>query len=80
MYSVLASMDPPTNLSVVDLWIRNIQDIYQSRADVFEKLDPSKRADLLCEYNVGNSVINLAKSYILQNAWDRGQEVSIGMS
>lgn len=45
--------------------------------DAFQDLNPVQKANLLTELNVVNSVVNVSRSVILQNAWNNGQEVSV---
>ncbi len=42
-----------------------------------ELTDPNERLNRLCELNVLQQVDNIAHSNIVQNAWARGQELSI---
>lgn len=65
-------------LGLIDYWLRNIRDIYyahQAELDTIE--DETLRLRRLCELNVLQQVDNVARSNIVQNAWARGQELSI---
>ncbi len=42
-----------------------------------ETLDPVTRLDRLCELNVMAQVRNLAETTIVQDAWTRGQPLSL---
>lgn len=68
---VRASMD---NLfhGFVDNWLCNIKDVYckyQKELDIIESFD--KRADRLTELNVIEQVRNLAKTTVIQQAWNK---------
>src|SRR5689334_12043185 len=66
---VKASM---TNQSfgLIDKWLRNIKDVYRLHRDELELIEnEEKRADRLCELNVIEQVMNLAKTTIIQQAW-----------
>lgn len=62
---------------LVDHWLYPIKDIYRENHDELEALDDKARIDRLCELNVIEQVRNLAKTTIIQNAWDRGQQLAI---
>ena len=46
-------------------------------ADRLERLPKDKRLAALCELNVVHQVLNVAQSTVMQDAWSRGQEVSV---
>lgn len=63
---------------LVDHWLFPIKDIYRIHHDELESISNDKqRLDRLCELNVIEQVRNLAKTTIIQQAWDRGQELAI---
>ncbi|WP_417688632.1 carbonate dehydratase [Pseudidiomarina sp.] len=62
---------------LVDHWLYPIKDIYRDHHLELEALDEHARIDRLCELNVIEQVRNLAKTTIIQNAWERGQELAI---
>lgn len=65
-------------LGLIDYWLRNIRDVYYNNKEIIDQIsDPVERVDRLCELNVVQQVENLARSNIVQNAWARGQELSI---
>lgn len=65
-------------LGLIDYWLRNIRDVYYNNKEIMDELtDSDERIDRLCELNVVQQVENLARSNIVQNAWARGQELSI---
>ncbi|MES2672862.1 MAG: carbonate dehydratase [Pseudomonadota bacterium] len=65
-------------LGLIDYWLRNIRDVYFKNQAVMDELtDPNERLNRLCELNVLQQVDNIAHSNIVQNAWARGQELSI---
>lgn len=67
-----------TRLGLVDNWLRHIQDIMHKYEAVIERLpDHEARLDKLCELNVIEQVISVGETTIVQDAWDRGQEVAI---
>lgn len=63
---------------IVDYWIRNIRDVYYSNREELESIsDEDDRIDRLCELNVVQQVSNVAHTNIVQNAWKRGQELTL---
>lgn len=62
---------------LVDHWLYPIKDIYKEHRAELEQLDERERIDRLCELNVIEQVRNLAKTTIIQAAWDRGQQLKI---
>ncbi|WP_029132306.1 carbonate dehydratase [Sedimenticola selenatireducens] len=65
-------------LGLIDNWIRNIKDVYFSHQARFEScIDQEERIDILCELNVIQQVANLSHTTIVQDAWSRGQPLSV---
>ena len=62
---------------LIDNWLRHIKDIYRLYEAEFECLDTQQRFDQLCELNVVEQVANVCHTTIIQNAWKRGQDVSV---
>jgi carbonic anhydrase len=66
------------HLGLVDNWLRNIRDVY---ARFKEELDaiphPKDRYNRLVELNVYQQVLNVCHTTIVQEAWSRGQPLSI---
>jgi len=74
---VLAAMDDKRH-GLIDNWLRHIQDtasLYEDYLSTFA--DQEARFDKLCELNIIEQVINVAETTILQDAWAKGQEVSV---
>lgn len=65
-------------LGLVDNWLRHIQDVKQKHADRLAPLaDDRTRIDRLCELNVIEQVLNVCHTTVLQEAWNRGQQVTV---
>lgn len=63
---------------LVDHWLFPIKDIYREHKKELELItDSRERHNRLCELNVIEQVKNLVKTTIVQNAWERGQELTI---
>ncbi len=66
---VRASMSNTMN-GLVDQWLSHIKDVYHKNEATLEQIeDFDKRADRLTELNVIEQVRNLAKTTIVQSAW-----------
>jgi carbonic anhydrase len=65
-------------VGLVDNWLQHIRDIYYRYEERFEScLDQEERVDMLCEINVAEQVLNLCYTTMVQDAWSKGQELSI---
>lgn len=65
-----------TNLDykqVLNMWLRNIKDIYRLHRQEMEKLSEQEKVDKLIELTVKEQVLNLAKTSIIQKAWKQEQ-------
>lgn len=65
-------------LGLIDNWLRHIRDIYRKHQHELDALpQESRRLDRLCELNVLEQVNHVCETSIVQNAWARGQELSV---
>jgi carbonic anhydrase len=64
-------------LGLIDNWLRNIKDVYERSSLPTEDLSPQERTNRMCELNVAAQVNNVCHTTIVQDAWRRGQELSI---
>jgi carbonic anhydrase len=65
-------------LGLIDNWLRHVQDVETRHQAALARIaDPGKRCDRLCELNVIEGVANLCQTTIAQDAWARGQPLSI---
>ncbi|RMH68436.1 MAG: carbonate dehydratase [Gemmatimonadetes bacterium] len=63
---------------LVDNWLRHLQDVHKKYQTAFRKLDdPHRQCDLLCELNVIEQVMNVCHTTIVQDAWQRGQSLTV---
>nr|WP_293833125.1 carbonic anhydrase [uncultured Arsenicibacter sp.] len=64
----------PSNLGLIDNWIRNIKDVYAKyRPELDAISEEPKRFDRLVELSVQEQIYNLAKTAIVQAAWNSEQ-------
>jgi carbonic anhydrase len=63
---------------LIDNWLRHVQDVSAKYAEHLTCYrDEPARIDRLCELNVIAQVLNAAQTTVVQNAWDRGQDLAI---
>ncbi len=63
---------------LADNWLRHIQDVQQQHAARLDAIaDQSKQVDRLCELNVIEQASNVCRTSILEDAWARGQELTV---
>jgi len=64
-------------LGLIDNWLRHIQDVRLKHAELLDSLPEPIRPDSLCELNVIEQVINVCQSTVVQEAWERRQQLSV---
>jgi carbonic anhydrase len=63
---------------LVDNWLRHIRDVHLWNRDELAAIaDPNQRADRLAELNVQAQVANVCHTTIVQDAWRRGQRLTV---
>lgn len=60
-----------------DLWLRHVQDVHSKHLARIDALPEDSRLDRLCELNVLEQAINVTRSIVVQDAWERGQSLTI---
>jgi len=66
-----------TRLGLVDNWLRHVQDVKLRHRNRLMHLCQHDQENTLCEMNVVEQVGNVALTNVMQDAWARGQSVSI---
>lgn len=65
-------------VGIIDNWIRHIKDVYRFHKDELDAIkNEQDRFDRFVELNVYEQVQDLAKTSIIQNAWQRSQEIHL---
>jgi carbonic anhydrase len=60
--------------ALLNMWLRNIKDVYRlHRAELDAITQEEKKEDRLVELNVQEQIFNLAKTSIIQRAWQQEQ-------
>lgn len=74
---IRAAMDNKP-VGLIDNWLRHIKDVYRFHADELDRIsDFDERFDRFVELNVAEQVYDLAKTSIVQAAWQNGQDLWI---
>jgi len=64
-------------VGLVDLWLRHVQDVHVRHLQAVDGLPPELRHDRLCELNVIEQVANVVQTVVVQDAWRRGQRLTV---
>lgn len=73
---VNASIDNP-QLGLINNWILHVRDLFLKHREWLAEYPREMWGDKLCEINVAEQVYNLGNSTIMQNAWERGQQIDL---
>lgn len=66
-----------SRLGLIDNWLRHIQDVSKKHNEIIRDTPESERADRLCELNVIEQAVNVSQTTVVQDAWLRGQKLSV---
>jgi carbonic anhydrase len=66
-----------TRQGLIDNWLRHVADVEEKHAAEVGSLPESRRLDRLCELNVIEQVTNVCQTTIVEDAWERGQELTV---
>ena len=64
-------------VGLADNWLRHVHDVKMRHRKRIDHLPVPEQEDVLCEMNVIEQVGNVALTNVLQDAWARGQKVSV---
>ena len=64
-------------VGLADNWIRHIQDVRDRHRALLDGLEGERKGDALVELNAIEQVVNVAQTTVLQDAWARGQSVTL---
>jgi carbonic anhydrase len=64
-------------IGLADNWLRHIQDVRDRHRDILDVIPEHGRVDALCELNVIEQVVNVAQTTVMQDAWAKGQNVTL---
>lgn len=67
-----------TRVGLADNWLRHVGDVANKHAPMLAEVElESLRHARLCELNVVEQVVNVCQTTIVQDAWARGQKLSV---
>ena len=67
-----------SQLGLIDNWLRHIKDVWSAHQEELSLIsDESLRLDRLCELNVRAQVFNICHTTVVQQAWRKGQSLSV---
>jgi len=67
-----------TRVGLADNWLRHVGDVANKHAALLDEVElDSLRHARLCELNVIEQVVNVCQTTIVQDAWARGQSLSV---
>lgn len=64
-------------LGLIDNWLRHVQDVQQKHQHRLSGISDQEAHDLLCELHVIEQVVNVCRTTIVREAWERGQELTV---
>ena len=62
---------------LIDNWLRHIKDVKRFNAEKLQNINADEKVDFLCELNVLEQVTNVCNTTIVQDAWDKGANLSV---
>ncbi len=66
-----------TRIGLADNWLRHVQDVRLRHRQRLNHLHSHDLENAMCEMNVIEQVGNVALSNVMQDAWSRGQQISV---
>jgi carbonic anhydrase len=67
-----------TPLGLIDNWLRHVQDVAAKHREALHAVpDGTPRVDRLCELNVVEQVVNVSRTTIVSDAWQRKQPLTL---
>jgi carbonic anhydrase len=62
---------------LIDNWLRHVADVGEKHAAEIAAVPERQRLDRLCELNVVEQVENVCQTTIVEDAWQRGQDLTV---
>jgi carbonic anhydrase len=67
-----------SKFGLIDNWLRHVADVRDLHRVKLETMaSEEERHDRLCEWNVIEQVLHVSQTTVMQDAWNRGQEVAV---
>ncbi|HEY2190223.1 MAG TPA: carbonate dehydratase [Caldimonas sp.] len=65
------------SVGLADNWLRHVQDVRNRHGVWLSTVAEGERVNALCELNVIEQALNVCQTTVVQEAWQRGQEVVV---
>ena len=63
---------------LIDNWLRHVQDVMAKHERLLSGIEEfTEKWDRLCELNVVEQVLNVCQTTVVQEAWERGQDITV---
>jgi carbonic anhydrase len=66
-----------SRVGLADNWLRHVKDVRKLHQEWLDTVDEERRVDALCELNVIEQARNVCQTTIVQDAWQREQELVV---
>ena len=73
---VIAALED-RRVGLADNWIRHVQDVRNRHSGWLDTVAADDRVNALCELNVIEQALNVCQTTVVQEAWQRGQEIIV---
>ncbi|MBI2307074.1 MAG: carbonate dehydratase [Rhodocyclales bacterium] len=73
---VKAALDK-ARVGLVDIWLRHVRDVHAKHEAMIDTLPEAERHDRLCELNTLEQAANVCSTFVVQDAWARGQKLTV---
>ncbi|HKK45417.1 MAG TPA: carbonate dehydratase [Balneolaceae bacterium] len=73
---IIAAMDEHDH-GLIDNWLRHIKDVSRLYSNELKDLSKDEKITRMCELNVIEQVNNICSTTIVQDAWKKGQKLSV---
>ena len=67
-----------SKLGMIDNWLRHVQDVKHKHKEALEAISNDQTlVNRMCELNVLEQVVNVCQTTVVQDAWNRGQDLAV---
>lgn len=66
-----------SRVGLADNWVQHVRNVQHHHEQRMSKVAPEKKLDALCELHTIEQVLNAANTTVLNDAWEKGNNVSV---